>query len=324
MLIFVDESGTFTPTENVDAFSVVAAYVIPEDQLTSANNSLLNLKKACGVSSKEELKLRNVTNDHLPSFLAELSNLDGILFAVAVDTSGYSKEAAITERERLVHQLLEQAKSVRHSFGQEEIRKDAKYLSELSPQLFNQLLCHAYLLHAVISYGTAYLVQKSPDTLSRFAWRIDRKNEVTSPYDKAATCLTHNLVMSIALIEPILRVYGADYRSFAKFEFGDPDNFGVRNINFRKIFLEDLEFVDSKKCAGVQIVDLLASSLRRLLKHKVAQSTPIVDLLGSLMILQGDQGVPVTLLGENKSQVSPPILEIVNKLRRSGKRLSRR
>lgn len=79
MLIFVDESGTFTPTENVDAFSVVAAYVIPEDQLTSANNALLNLKKACGVSSKEELKLRNVTNDRLSSFLAELSNLDGIL-----------------------------------------------------------------------------------------------------------------------------------------------------------------------------------------------------------------------------------------------------
>ncbi|MCC8537819.1 hypothetical protein ACDH70_12460 [Xanthomonas axonopodis pv. poinsettiicola] len=58
MLIFVDESGTFTPSENIDAFSVVAAYVIPEDQLPSAHNALLNLKEVCGVSVKEELKLR--------------------------------------------------------------------------------------------------------------------------------------------------------------------------------------------------------------------------------------------------------------------------
>ncbi|WAT14971.1 DUF3800 domain-containing protein [Xanthomonas fragariae] len=250
--------------------------------------------------------------------------MDGILFAATVDTSGYSKEAATAERERLVHQLLEKSRSFRYSFGQEEICKDAKYLSELSPQLFNQLLCHAFLLHAVVSYGTAYHMQNNPDTLSRFAWRIDRKNEGISPYDKAANFLTHNLVMSIALTEPILRVHGADYSSFAKFEFGDPDNLGIRNINFRMIFLEDLEFVDSKKCAGVQIADLLSSSLRRVLKHEVNQSISIVDLLGSLMVLQGDSGVPITLLGENKSHVSPPILETVNRLRRSGKRLSRR
>ena len=234
MLIFVDESGTFTPTEKVDAFSVVAAYVIPEDQLASAHNAILNLKEACGVSAEEELKLRDVPDDRLLSFLAKLSKLDGILFAATVDTSGYSKEAATAERERLVHQLLEKSRSFRYSFGQEEICKDAKYLSELSPQLFNQLLCHAFLLHAVVSYGTAYHMQNNPDTLSRFAWRIDRKNEGISPYDKAANFLTHNLVMSIALTEPILRVHGADYSSFAKFEFGDPDNLGIRNINFRR------------------------------------------------------------------------------------------
>ncbi|WAT14970.1 hypothetical protein [Xanthomonas fragariae] len=73
MLIFVDESGTFTPTEKVDAFSVVAAYVIPEDQLDSAHNAILNLKEACGVSAEEELKLRNVPDDRLLSFLAKLS-----------------------------------------------------------------------------------------------------------------------------------------------------------------------------------------------------------------------------------------------------------
>lgn len=57
-----------------------------------------------------------------------------------------------------------------------------------------------------------------------------------------------------------------------------------KGLNIQKIVREQIDFVDSKFCQGVQVADLLASGLRKVLRKEFENNELIAHSLGKLMI----------------------------------------
>ena len=112
---------------------------------------------------------------------------------------------------------------------------------------------------------------------------------------------------------------GADYSALSRFEF--PENkapeylqrdYGfdlgreAPGLNIGKIIKEDIQFVDSQTNHGVQVADLLAAGVRRVLRLGFKHNDEAAELLGSLMLQKGIDEPPVRLLEFAKRTVLVP------------------
>lgn len=71
--------------------------------------------------------------------------------------------------------------------------------------------------------------------------------------------------------------------------------------NIGQVVREDFELVDSAGCAGVQVADLLSSGLRRLLRGGFSNPETVARLLGSNMVQEVRNQVPVMLVSLDKT-----------------------
>ena len=71
--------------------------------------------------------------------------------------------------------------------------------------------------------------------------------------------------------------------------------------NIGRVVREDFELVDSAGCAGVQVADLLSSGFRRLLRGGFSNPETVARLLGSNMVQEVRNQVPVMLVSLDKT-----------------------
>jgi len=108
---------------------------------------------------------------------------------------------------------------------------------------------------------------------------------------------------------------GADYSAFNRFNWAADekptylrDTYGIEvnddelALNVGMLVRENLEFVDSKSNEGVQIADLLASGIRRCLRHEFSENERAASLLGRLMVQNYKGKPPIQLLGFSQDQ----------------------
>ncbi|WP_321867348.1 DUF3800 domain-containing protein [Paraburkholderia tropica] len=103
----------------------------------------------------------------------------------------------------------------------------------------------------------------------------------------------------------MLMLEGADYSFFRRFQYEDdqvPDylqrDYGLSinsGTNLGEILHEDFHFVDSDSCPGVQVADLVAGGVRRLLRGGFARPEQIAAQLARIM-LQRERNAPPILM----------------------------
>lgn len=77
-------------------------------------------------------------------------------------------------------------------------------------------------------------------------------------------------------------------------------------LDIQKIIRKDIKFVDSKRDEGVQIADLLASGLRRLLKNEFKNNEFAALLFAKLFVQEVKNKPPLKLISFGTESILPP------------------
>ena len=210
MNIFLDESGTFVSAEERDSWNCIVAYMSPESDRRNIQTVLTRLKRATGVSSTNEIKLRNVREDDYFDFLFYLGKLKGVLFTVATDSGLYRKADIVIHQKGQAAKITKHKDVMHYENGRRAVEKLSDQVRDLSPQLYVQLQCQINLISMIVRDGVLYFVQRFPKSIGRFRWRIDQKNSKKTEYEKTFETLTPALLQTFSLREPIPMLEGAD------------------------------------------------------------------------------------------------------------------
>ena len=314
MYSFLDESGSFVSAPNENAWNVIVAYMMPERDWSRMQRAVTALQLAAGARQRCEIKLREVKEGDYFNFLDHLSQLHGILFAVATDAGLYGIAQIEEHREIEAQEIVRHVHLMRHETGRQELRNLSDCVRNLSPQLYIQLKCQVVLIDTVIRDGTLYYVQRFPEELGKFYWRIDQKHSTKTEYEGAFEMLTPPWLQTLSLGNPLIMLKGADYGAFNRFEYPEGkaptylktvygiDTGRVGGINIGQLMREDLKFVDSKEDHGIQVADLLAAGVRRCLRARFNNNQRAAQLLGRLLLQGGSNGPPIRLLGFSRQE----------------------
>lgn len=321
MEISIDESGTFTTQlVEVGAWSVVVAYVSPETEKRYYRKTLRNLKQKCKAGINE-IKLHQVNEFDYFTFLSELGKLKGVLFSVATDSAFNHIEFIKKHREQHVNTIIAGIPDMKYEGGKLGLKLLAEELSKTSPQLYVQLTCQVVLIQKIIKNAINYFVQRNHNSLSSFKWRIDQKDpDCKTDFEKAFEKFTPALLQTFSLESPLGLFPGFNYTKMKDFIYkpGDIPEFLIEKkpelifesgLNIQKILRQDIKFTDSKFHEGVQIADLLASGLRRLLKNGFEDNKKAALLLANLMVQEKNSSSPIelTYFGDRKINLELPL-----------------
>lgn len=305
MYIFIDESGSFTSKGALyGSWNVVAAYLVPETENRKIDKCLKKLKIKSGHKFTEEVKLGKIDESDYFKFLEDLSCFNSILLASATDASLNLEKEVETHKLTQAKTIMANYPRMKYQGGKDAVAYQSDQITNLSNVLYMQLCCQINLLNSVIERGIPYFIQRYPNSLKSFKWRVDEKN---SDFEDLLKKLGLDLLQSWSIDDPTPKLDWCDYRPMKKFMNGKgeipqylidgyPELKNAESYDIRKIVRDDIQFVDSKAHSGVQAVDLLVSGVRRCLKGGFTDNQKASELLGALMVQQRGNKSPINLI----------------------------
>ena len=310
MEILIDEAGTFAvkgATQN--SWCVVAAYVCPETEKRKYQKIIRKLKLREGIKSTEEIKLKHISSEeNYLKFLSELNELNGALLCVATDSYLNTEDLVKKHQTNQALSILKNIDDMKYDGGKAAVRHLTSQLEGLSTQLYVQLSCQIHLMHSVVIRGISYFVQRTPHSLKFFRWKIDQKEPTKKiDFEDAFEKFCPALLQSLSLQEPGPLLSWCDYRPMSGYMYkkGELPDYLTNNFSYlkdeggfdiQKIVRKDMNFIDSKSYEGLQIADLLASGIMRLLRQGFNNNTAIAENLGRLMIQGAKNEPPIHLI----------------------------
>lgn len=328
MHIFVDESGTFTHSKNLDSWCVVAAYVAVEHKRQDLHDLIYRVR-AIG-NHGAETKLKHLSEHQYVWFLTELRKLEGLAFAVAVDVGLHCPEAVAQHRDGQAAKVVEHRDKMIHESARRGLDDLSNEIRSLPVQLYTQLICQLELFHKVLTRAPLYFVQRHPPALAHFRWRLDRKAKAPTAYEEAFRKILPAILQSMSLDNPMLMLEGADYRHFSRFDYPpgeEPtylkETYGIESkggSNIGKMIREDFKLADSATTPGIQVADLLAGGIRRLFRGEFQAEEQIALLLGANMVQQLRDETPVGMVTLDKTAVaSERVAHLIRLMASSGR-----
>lgn len=329
--IFVDESGNFSLSAKPDSWCAIAAYVSPEKDRRNLGDLISALRRECGGGL--EVKLPQIEEHRYLRFLEDLRLLDGIGFAAGIDVSLHTADAVAQHRDQQATKVEENKDRMHYEEARRGLIETAALIRALPIQLYTQLVCQIQLFHSVITGAPLYYSQRIPQTLGSFRWRVDRKDTIPTAYEKAFRTILPALLQTKSFRDPMPMLEGADYRYFERFsysaetmpryleeEYGHPPLDSASNIGM--IVGENFQLVDSKSTPGVQVADLLASGVRRLLRGGFSNAPRAAALLGANMLQRAKRTPPVQLISLSYSgELRGPAERLLRIMERTSKRM---
>lgn len=312
MFIYIDESGSFVLSPSKDSWNVVAAYVVPEVTRKHAEALLRQLKLSAGRLYSDEIKLKDLSEAQLGSFVASLGQLNSTLFVSCIDLGSQEQGAIVAHQSSQVEKIRANRARMIYEEGRALIDDLASRVERLSPQLYTQLVVQIDLLDQVYRSSTLYYAQRVPPTLGSFRWRIDEKNSSRPLFEETMRHMAPPLLQAKSLSDPVMFIREFDYSHYERaFRFapGEEPTYlqeetGIdvgSGFNLGKI-LRDSEFVRSHDVPGVQIADLLASSFRRVLRNEFQDSLGMASKLGRLTVQRAKPHPPIHLISLSRDQ----------------------
>ncbi len=169
---------------------------------------------------------------------------------------------------------------------------DANAIRSLANPLFVQAFMCIQLVLDMLDILINWFAQRRPEELERFAWIIDRKDQTETRMERLWSTLMMPIGESRSAKQPYARVHGFDYTYFAKFEVDETTATEemkrhaswirktllesqarpLRFIDAKRIWTEERMFEDSKNSLGLQLADIVATTLCRALNGNLQQS----------------------------------------------------
>jgi hypothetical protein len=305
--IFVDESGSFVASDKPESWNVVVGVATSESSRRKLTASLNALRASAGANPNEEVKLGRIDERQLLQFLTSLQQPGLVLFAVATDTGENTLDRVCEHQAAHVADTRSAVAEMHFDGGKKALADLANRIESLPAQLYVQLICQVGLFEDIISRSINYFVQRQPKTLREFRWRIDQKNSLKPTFEETFIQVAPALLQTRSISEPMMFIRQFDYSEMNAYEFKDgeaPDylqkDYGLpemEGFNVQKLLRGNVQFPDSKDSDGVQVADLVASSLRRLLRNNFDDADAIAQALGPSMLENQRGKLPILLTG---------------------------
>jgi len=323
MNFFIDESKLFVYTPNSNSWNVVACYVVSDDDYIHAQNITKRLKISAGLDIYDEVKINELSESKYTVFLKELQKLGGTLYAVATDAGLNTPEVIHSHQVLQGEKIVEHKEKMKYEKGKQALENLRDRVLRLSPQLYVQLFCQLNLMVKVINTVISYYIQRDPRSLSRFKWRLDQKDITRTDFENVFEILTPRIIQSKSITDPLMMIKGFDYSVMKKYEYTKnnvpeylKEQYGLNvegGYDIKTIIYEDIDFVDSKNNIGIQIIDLLASGLRKCLRFEFNNNRSIACELGKLMVQARHNSSPIDLICLSTN--TKPAKEVVRLIR---------
>lgn len=335
MELFIDEAGSFVSKDAKPySWCVTGLYIYPENKKNRYKKVILNLKNRLKVKKNTEIKIHQISEDVFITFLKELNTLNGVFFATATDSYLNKPHLVKEHKSKIYENIKSNIPIMKYEEGKEATNQLAEKVNGISNQLYIQLHCQVQLILSFINRGIAYYVQRNPYSLSTFDWKIDRKEpKKILNYESAFEIIAPVLLQTISQKEPAIMIKNHNYKPMSKFIYkkGEVPEYLVEHypylneeagLNIQKIVRDNIEFVDSKDCEGIQVADLLSSGLRKLLRQEFDNNHLVAKYMGKLMVQNQKGKSVIKLLTFGKEEIVNNELKfIINILNENSKQM---
>ena len=318
MNIYIDEAGVFLkPSEDKCAVSAVGALIIPEKKEKIIFSKFEALKRKWGFNGTE-VKGSKLNESQITSVIEILEKYNVMFEVVAIDMNIQSDNSIIAHK-------LNRAQKMVSCTTKEEIKS-------LSNQLYVQVSLTIELLIQVFQKTMLYYSLRKPKELEFFKWIVDAKNLNITTSEKVWKTLILPLAQSRSFDEPLVTLREGDYSHFFKnrksgdipdylseyVKGKDPNKFTELNSVF-----SDIKFEDSKNFLGVQLADILVTSIRRSMNGNLQKEG--WKSFGSIIVMGKEQSITLLNMDEDsnseKYEIYPPYFEFISHLDKTSKNI---
>lgn len=304
MYIYIDESGQFIPLNKARSrAAAVVALVVPGGQRVALVREFKKTKKRLRPRTLE-LKGSSLSEWEAAEILAMLGKYDLILEAVVLDVGQHYDDDVTRFKLQQSEKLLEHITREHQPTLIQQLLETQVRLAGLPNQLFIQAFCMFELLSRLLETATIYYSQRAPQQLGRFHWRVDAKSQSLTTVERLWTLLLLPIIYTRSLERPMGMIPGGDYSFFGRFDAApdpdDPPRRGYYRTDLKRVFREDLRFLDSKDDLGLQIADIVAAILTRALNGTLQESG--WRGLGRILVRRAEQTVHLIALSPDVRQ----------------------
>jgi UDP-2,3-diacylglucosamine pyrophosphatase LpxH len=305
MHIFIDESGLFSVKPTSPTWSTVGGVAIPDASLEKVKKSLEKLKILHGIEVNDEFKRDrpDCTSEAYQEFLKSLDKAECTFHALSTISANKTieQEELKAHRSATVSAIISYASREKNAAPHSE--EVIELIESLSQQEYNQCIFQSQMICDFLPKIISHYAGILPNELGRFNWVIDRKSISENKYEKCFKALYIGIVIMRSARQASAILDNRDYSAFNR-EFSPDANkiellkksknlTGIDRTNlaksiipvsFGKILEKEFSFEDSMLSIGLQVADLLTSSLNRCLKQNYTDNKKMALALGRLMI----------------------------------------
>lgn len=296
MHLFIDESGVFSnPRGQDEAVSVVGVLCVPSRRLSELTAKFLRLKEKWGAGGAE-VKGSQLAEHQVKETLVLLRKHDARAKLAIIDMGLDPKAAIEAHRDRQADRITA-CLTPQH---QPSLRRELEALQErvrkLPPNLYAQLVVLVEVVADALQNFTLWHAARDGRELSDFHWAADPKDRKLTEYEELWQLLVLPFIQSRSLEQPLAMMDGGDYSHFARFikvlperpswlpPGTVPPSSPFKYPDPKLILKEDFQYPQSKDNLGLQLADIVVTTLRRALKGTL--QSPGWQPLGGLLICE--------------------------------------
>lgn len=305
MRIYIDEAGNFLPpTTQPHSFSLVLALIVPSAIEAELFYEFLRLRDTWPQQGIE-IKGSALDESQSAQVIDLLGRFDVVVEFLSIDMGTHRDDVVTEFRIRQGNEITAHVTREHCPDVVQDLHNFCTVYHEMPNQLFLQAFLTTGLVLEIIQEATLYYVLRQPKELGEFSWTIDRKDRAITQMEKTWTTLILPISEAHFAKTPLQTVIGEDYSYFYPYETGDNDpdmkrhvrwleaTFDVpervrgnRVVSANLILNEQRHFKDSCDSLGLQLADILATTLRRALNSRLRK--PGWQNYGTLLINKKD------------------------------------
>jgi hypothetical protein len=303
MNIYIDEAGAFIPPTGNRRYSLVLALVIPAAKEVELFYHFLRLRDLWPQQAIE-IKGSKLDEDQTAEVLQLLAEYQVIAEYYAIDMNQHPACVIDEFKERQACAVTANLTEMHSDAVVQATRDEADLIRRLSNPLFVQAYLTMELIVDMLDVAINYLAQRRPSELGQFAWMIDRKDQTITEMEQLWSTLILPFGETRSALKPFAKVDGFDYSHFEKYYIyeetagekwkkhlqwmretlpsaKDEPTGPLHCIDLGRIWTEDRAFEDSQNSLGLQLADIVATTLCRALNGNLQRSgwAPISQLL---------------------------------------------
>jgi hypothetical protein len=284
MNIYVDEAGLFVPPKAGHRYSLVLALIIPTANEEEVFYEFLRLRDEWPEKAVE-IKGSKLNESQSAEVLRLLAGYRVIAEYRVIDMALHPKPVVDEFKLRQASALTEHLTTEHSDDVREKMHQDAEIVRSMANQLFVQAFITIDLILETLHTAINYFAQRLPTELGQFQWTIDGKDRSLTRMEEIWSALILPIGQARSAQEPFAKVEGFDYRHFSPYEIVESTaDEGTRKhlewmrsaLPFRKRVPSDLrciaaskilnehrKFSDSRSNLGLQLADVVASTICR-------------------------------------------------------------